>query len=485
MNSIVQEEKIHSLLEETRQQASDPGRVREILAKAKERARLQEVSSQGHSEWVQGLDLSEAAVLLNMDPSQTDLMEELFETALDIKRLIYGNRIVVFAPLYVSNWCSSGCVYCGFRSSNRELPRKILEDEEIVQEVEALQRQGHKRILMLTGDHPKYPFDRFLDALTLASKVRTPPHGEIRRINVEIPSLDKEQFTRLKERNCVGTYTLFQETYHRETYKQMHLWGNKADYQWRLETMDRALTCGLGDVGLGVLFGLYDPRFDVLAMLMHAQHLDKTFGIGPHTISIPRIQPALHTPLSYSPPYPVSDARFRQIVATIRCTVPYTGMILSTRESPDMRRELLHLGVSQISAGSKTAPGGYCASQKEEMSQDGTQFTLSDHRPTAEVIRELIDLGYIPSWCTACYRLGRTGKQFMDIAKKGAIQLFCQPNALLTLAEYLIDYADEGTQSAGWSLIDKEMASMPESARKNNFIKNLERIKKGQRDLYF
>lgn len=477
-SSIISEELIVRYLNCTKKAAKDPGRVREILQNAKARARLEENLPQ--SEYVQGLDLEEAATLLNIDLSQKELLEELFKAALEIKECIYGKRIVVFAPLYISNWCKESCLYCGFRAPNKESKRSLLSDEEIVEEVKALQRQGHKRLLMLTGDHPKYPFEKFLEALEIVSSVKTKPFGEIRRINVEIPALTEAQFKELKRSDKIGTYTLFQETYHRETYKKMHPWGQKSKYDWRLETMDRAQRNGIDDVGIGALFGLYDYRFEVLAMLMHAQHLDKSFGTGPHTVSIPRIQKAQGVSCSVAPPAPVDDASFKKIVAILRCAVPYTGMILSTRESPEMRRELYQLGISQISAGSKTEPGAY--SQKKAA---GMQFSLNDTRPVQEIIKELIELGYIPSWCTACYRLGRTGKKFMEIAKCGRIQDYCQPNALLTLSEYLNDYASAGTKEAGEKLIKEESQSIPTELRKKAFENKMDAIKEQKRDLFF
>lgn len=478
IQKIVKENEILELLKKKKKNSTKCSEIEEILLKAKKKALIQNESQE--SEYVQGLDLEDVATLLSIDASNAPLMRRLFETALEIKQSIYGNRIVLFAPLYISNWCSGSCLYCGFRSSNRTVQRKILEKQEIVEEVKTLQGQGHKRILMLCGDHPKYPFDRFLEDLEIVSSIKTQPHGEIRRINVEIPSLDDEQFKKLKESDKIGTYTLFQETYHKKTFEKMHPRGPKSDYLWRLETMNRAQRNGIDDVGIGVLFGLYDYRFETLALLMHAQYLYKNFGTGPHTISIPRIQAAPHTPCSIAPPYPVDDINFKKIVAILRCAVPYTGIILSTRENPSIRKDLYSLGVSQISAGSKTEPGGY-----NQTNQQGIQFSLNDNRSAEEVIYELIELGYIPSWCTACYRLGRTGKKFMDLAKCGRIQNFCQPNALLTLSEYLMDYANEKTQKIGWNLIESETKKIPSKIKKQAFLRKMEEIKNHVRDLYF
>lgn len=464
MNSI-NEEKINRVLEENENPSDE--KVRRILKKALK---------------LKGLNLEDAASLLNLDSNNKILIKELFDTAFKIKNLIYGNRLVLFAPLYVSNYCSNDCLYCGFRRSNKEMKRRILSDSEIKREVEILEKQGHKRILMLMGeDFKKYSFDDFLRALKIAYSVKS-DRGEIRRINVEIPPLSIEDFKRLKEAK-IGTFTMFQETYHKKTYKKMHPSGRKSDYYWRLEAMDRAHRVGIDDVGIGVLFGLYYYKFEVLALFMHAEHLDKTYGIGPHTISIPRIEPAQNAPIANNPPYLISDDDFKKLVGVIRCAVPYTGMILSTRESPKMRRELFHLGVSQISAGSKTNPGGYNEAKTNPENEE--QFALSDTRPTADVIKDIMKQGFIPSFCTACYRLGRTGKDFMDLAKPGLIQNFCQPNALLTLQEYLKDYADKEAKEIGERLIEKEASKIKNEDVREKFFKKLERIKNGERDLYF
>ncbi len=464
--NIIDEERINKALKENINPPNE--KIRRILKKSLK---------------LKGLDLDDTSSLLSIDSKNKALMEELFTTAFKIKNAIYGNRLVLFAPLYVSNYCSNDCLYCGFRRSNKYMKRKILTEDEIRQEVEFLEKQGHKRILMLMGEAFKeYSFDDFLRAIKTAYSVITKPRGEIRRINVEIPPLSMEQFRKLKEAK-IGTFTMFQETYHKETYEKMHPSGKKKDYYWRLETMDRAQKAGIDDVGIGVLFGLYDYKFEVLALLMHAQHLDKTFGTGPHTISIPRIEPAQNAPVANNIPCPVSDEDFKKLVAVIRCSVPYTGMILSTRESPKIRRELFYLGVSQISAGSKTNPGGYKESKINPENEE--QFALSDTRSTKVVIKDMMKHGFIPSFCTACYRIGRTGKDFMDLAKPGLIQNYCQPNALLTLQEYLGDYADEEAKRIGGDLIEKEMKKIKNKKIKGEFYKKLKRIKNGKRDLYF
>jgi [FeFe] hydrogenase H-cluster radical SAM maturase HydG len=381
----------------------------------------------------------------------------------------------------VSNHCTCNCTYCGYRTTNTSIPRTKLTIAEVEDQIRVLQRMGHKRVLMLTGESPRYPFDEFQAAITAASRVRTGKSGEIRRINVEIPTLSVSDMRRLKATDAVGTYTLFQETYHRESFEKFHPFGPKADYDNRVTVFDRAQIAGLDDVGLGALLGLYDYRFEALAMLQHAQHLDNTYGTGPHTLSFPRIRPATGTPLSEQPPFPIGDRDFKKLVAVLRCAVPYTGMIISTREGQAMRRELLRLGISQISAASSTEVGTY------EKDSDGSagQFSLFDHRPLDAVVDELMKDGYVPSWCTACYRLGRTGEAFMKWAKTGEIHNMCHPNALQTLAEYLIDYAPPKTANLGWEFLAKEMGRITDIARREQTEDRIKRIRDGERDLYF
>ncbi len=432
---------------------------------------------------LKGLNLDDAASLLNTDSNNLAIMNRLFDTAFKIKNLIYGNRLVLFAPLYISNSCTNNCLYCGFRKDNKSMKRRCLTIEEVKEETKTILEQGHKRILMLMGEkYDECSFDYFLECINAAYSVRDSKGSSIRRINIEIAPLRDEEFVRLSEVK-IGTYTVFQETYHKETYKKMHPSGKKADYEWRLSVMDRALKNGLKDVGIGALFGLYDYRFEVLSLLQHAQHLDNTYGIGPHTISIPRIEPAQNAPASIDIPSPVSDQDFRKLVAVIRCALPYTGMILSTRESSNMRSQLFNLGVSQISAGSKTNPGGYKEASTNP-AEDG-QFSLNDNRLTREVITSVIKQGFVPSFCTGCYRLGRVGKDFMDLAKPGLIKLHCLPNALTTLKEYLVDYADEKTKKAGNELIERELNNIPNQKRREKAVEYLRRIEHGERDLYF
>ncbi|NGX34465.1 MAG: 2-iminoacetate synthase [Candidatus Anoxychlamydiales bacterium] len=471
---MIDENKIHFLIEKTKDRAKSNLKVEEILNKAKNAA------LKPSTEFTQTITLEDAATLLNVDSKDESLMQKIFDAALDIKKMIYGNRIVLFAPLYISNYCINSCDYCAFRAENTKIERKILTDDEIVEEVKEIQRQGHKRLVMLMGEHPKYSLDDFIKHIHLVASVKSKPFGSIRRVNIEIPALDIDEFKKLKATNEIGTYILFQESYHRETFEKMHKYGPKSDFDWRLDTMTRALKAGVDDVGIGALFGLYDYRFEVLALLEHARYLDKTFSIGPHTISVPRIKKAENAPSSNNVPYPVNDLDFKKLVAIIRIVVPYTGIILSTRESHQIRKEIYKMGVSQISAGSKTDIGGY----KNKTKKSSSQFSLSDKRPTSEVIYELIEMGFIPSWCTACYRSNRTGKNFMDIAKKGDIQNLCHPNALITFAEYLLDYADEKTKKIGWKLIEKEKNSITNESKKKILEKALEKTKDDKRDLY-
>ena len=457
----------------------DEGRIKRVLVDYRDPSKWKIKGILKKALELKGLELDDVACLLNINSSD---VQELYDTAFKIKNKIYGNRLVIFAPIYVSNYCVNDCLYCGFRGSNKEMKRKILSEAEIRKEVEVLQKQGHKRLLMLMGEaFDKYSFDDFLKALKVVYSVKSSEGGEIRRINVEVPPLNDAEFKKLKEAK-IGTYTMFQETYHRETYEKMHLSGMKKFYDWRLDTMDRALDAGIGDIGIGVLFGLYDYKFEVLALLMHANHLDGKYGIGPHTISVPRIEEALNAPATVDVPNPVSDEEFKKIVAVLRCAVPYTGLILSTRESAKLRKELFQLGVSQISAGSKTKPGGY---SEVENNSDEEQFALSDTRPTPEVIKDMMKKGFISSFCTSCYRKGRIGKSFMELAKPGLIQKYCQPNALLTLKEYLMDYGDEEGKKIGEKLIEKESERIVDNKIKVEFFKKLERIEEGERDLYF
>ncbi len=424
---------------------------------------------------LKGLSMEEASILLNIEDDE--ILDQLFKTAKTVKEKIYGKRIVLFSPLYVSNYCTNNCLYCAFRLANKEMKRRKLSVDEVVEEAGSIISMGHKRILLVAGeDMNQVNLDYIEEVIRKIYELKV-MKGEIRRININIAPLSVEDFKRLKTFN-IGTFQSFQETYHRDTYKVMHPSGLKANYEYRVETMDRAFQAGLDDVGVGVLYGLTDYRFEVLAQLAHAEYLDKTYGTGPHTISIPRIEPAAGSEIAEHPPHAVSDKDFRKIVAVLRLSVPYTGIILTTRERADFRSKVLELGVSQMSAGSKTNPGGY----HEEDSTE--QFQVGDHRSLDEVIRELSETGYLPSFCTSCYRLGRVGKDFMDLAKPGLIQKFCQPNAILTFKEFLEDYASEETKAAGQKCIERHISEIPDVRVKERLHKQLEKIHAGERDIY-
>ena len=440
----------------------DDGRIREVLQKARE---------------LKGLDMADVAALCHI--AAPEQIEELFATARRVKEEIYGHRMVLFAPLYISNVCGNECTYCAFRASNKALKRTALDMEGIKRDTAELVRQGHKRLLLVAGEGYSAAnggFRYVLDAIAAVYDV-TDASGNIRRLNVNLAPFDVDEFRQLKQAG-IGTYQLFQETYHRPTYAAVHTVGKKRDYDWRATALDRAMHAGIDDVGMGVLFGLHDWRFELLSLMQHIAHLEEVFGVGCHTISVPRIEPADGSNLSLAPPAPVSDLDFKKIIAILRLAVPYTGLILSTRESAAIRRECYALGVSQISAGSRTNPGGYSG----EESAAG-QFQLGDHRSLDEVVHELSTMGFIPSFCTACYRLGRTGQDFMDLAKPGLIKLKCDPNAVTTFQEYLIDYASESARCDGERAIDGELSGMSAKARKTS-ERMLARIRDGRRDVY-
>lgn len=425
-----------------------------------------------------GLSLEETAVLLQNDDPET--LQKIFAAAGAVKERIYGRRLVLFAPLYTTNECVNNCLYCAFRQGNKELVRKTLTLEEIKDEVAAIEALGHKRILLVAGEDPRHAGIARLEEIIAAIYEVRNGGGEIRRVNVNVAPLSLEDFKRLK-RTKIGTYQIFQETYHRSTYFMVHPSGPKEDYDYRLTAMDRAMSAGIDDVGIGILFGLYDYRFEVLGLLAHAEHLEKEFGVGPHTISVPRLEPAFGAPIASYPPYPVYDIQFKKLVAILRLAVPYTGMILTTRETAEMRNELLGLGISQISAGSRTNPGGYVDQKKN----DAAQFFIGDDRSTAEVIADVVRFGYIPSFCTACYRTGRTGESFMEFAKPGEVQGFCLPNALLTFQEYLLDYSKNGLREAGEKVIADQLKLIANDKIRDNTAKKLADLRAGKRDLYF
>lgn len=430
----------------------------------------------------QGLTHREAAVLLELDDDET--LEKMFKIAREIKEEIYGKRIVIFAPLYLSNYCVNNCKYCGYKCSNN-IGRHQLTQEELREEVRALEAMGHKRLLLEAGeDDEKCPIDYILECIKTIYDEKF-ENGAIRRVNVDIAATTAENYKKLKDAK-IGTYILFQETYHKPTYLDMHR-GPKHNYEWHTEAMDRAmLGGGIDDVGIGPLYGLYDYHYETVALLMHAEHLEAVTGVGPHTISVPRLLPAEGVDYN-SFPYLVNDKDFKKIVATIRLAVPYTGMILSTRESVDFRKELLEVGISQMSAGSSVGVGGYAKRARVDESgmEEKPQFNLADHRKPIDVIKGLVRDGYIPSYCTACYREGRTGDRFMPLAKSGQIKNCCLPNALLTFEEYLKDYADDELRQMGQKMIDREILTVPDERQRARAVAYLRRIREGESDLRF
>lgn len=426
-----------------------------------------------------GLSHREASVLLACE--LPDKNEEIFTLANQIKNDFYGNRIVLFAPLYLSNYCVNGCVYCPYHRKNKHIPRKKMTQEEIRREVIALQDMGHKRLAIEAGEDPvNNPIEYILESINTIYSIKH-KNGAIRRVNVNIAATTIENYKKLKAAG-IGTYVLFQETYHKEHYEKLHPTGPKHDYAFHTEAMDRAMLGGIDDVGLGVLFGLEKYKYEFAGLLMHAEHLEAVFGVGPHTISVPRIRPADDIdPSTFS--NAISDDIFAKIVACIRVSVPYTGMIVSTRESKATRERVLHLGVSQISGGSKTSVGGYADPEPED---EGTaQFDVSDRRTLDEVVKWLMELGYVPSFCTACYREGRTGDRFMRLCKSGKIQYCCHPNALMTLKEYLEDYASPETKAVGEALIQSEMKTIPSEKIRQITAENMVKISQGMRDFRF
>lgn len=443
---------------------NNPQLVDQVLNKARER---------------KGLNHREAMILLDCDIPEKN--REIFELAEQIKKDYYGNRIVMFAPLYLSNYCVNGCVYCPYHAKNKHIPRRKLTQEEVAREVVALQDMGHKRLAIEAGEDPvNNPIEYILECIRTIYGIKH-KNGAIRRVNVNIAATTVENYRKLKEAG-IGTYILFQETYHKESYEQLHPTGPKHNYAWHTEAMDRAMEGGIDDVGLGVLFGLERYKYEFAGLLMHAEHLEAVHGVGPHTISVPRIRAADDIdPASFA--NGIDDDTFAKIVACIRIAVPYTGMIVSTRESQKCRERVLHLGISQISGGSKTSVGGYAEPEPEE--ENSAQFDVSDTRTLDEVINWLMTMGYIPSFCTACYREGRTGDRFMALCKSKQIQNCCHPNALMTLKEYLVDYASPATRELGLELIKKELCSIPREKVRDIVVERLEKIENGERDFRF
>lgn len=461
---FISHEEILECLEYGQQNKTNRELIEQIIEKAKLR---------------KGLSHREAIVLL--DCELEDLNQEICKLAEQIKKDFYGNRIVMFAPLYLSNYCINGCEYCPYHAKNKHIARKKLTQEEIVKEVMALQDMGHKRLALEAGEDPKNnPIEYILECIKTIYGIKH-KNGAIRRVNVNIAATTVEEYRMLKEAG-IGTYILFQETYHKENYERLHPTGPKHDYAYHTEAHDRAMDGGIDDVGLGVLFGLNNYRYDFTGILMHAEHLEAFKGVGPHTISVPRLRRADDIdPDTYDDG--IDDDTFAKIVACIRIAVPYTGMIVSTRESQACREKVLRLGVSQISGGSKTSVGGYAEPEPEE--ENSAQFDVSDNRSLDEVVKWLMDMGYIPSFCTACYREGRTGDRFMTLLKSGQIVNCCQPNALMTLKEYLEDYASEATKEVGDKLIRKELDVITNPIVKEKVIEYLDNIHEGKRDFRF
>ncbi len=466
-DDFINDKLILQLLHEAKTKAHDKKLVNNIIAKA----------SQYH-----GLSASEVAILLEV--TDTDILESMYSVATDIKQNIYGTRIVLFAPLYISSHCINDCSYCGYRSSNDSQVRRHLSMAEIKQEVEIIQSLGHKRLVVEAGeDNANCSIDYVVDTIKEIYNVKN-KNGSIRRVNINVAATTIDEYRKLKQAD-IGTYILFQETYHRPTYEILHPAGPKKDYNWHTTAMDRAMQAGIDDVGIGVLYGLYDYKYDTISMFLHAEHLEKTFGVGPHTISVPRLRPADSINLETFP-HLVNDEDFKKIIAIIRLAVPYTGLILSTREHPELRDQLLTYGVSQISAGSCTGVGGYQQTKEDSAVTKGAmQFETGDNRSPDEIISMLCEKNFIPSYCTACYRQGRTGDRFMSLAKSGEIQNVCLPNALLTFKEYLLDYGDDSLKSVGEAMIAKNLDSIPQESVRAETIKRLKEIEDGARDLYF
>jgi 2-iminoacetate synthase len=459
---FIDDAKINALLDST---VEDAGRVREIIAKSMRK---------------EALTVEETAALLKAE--SPELVEEIFEAARQLKKDVYGNRIVLFAPLYIGNYCINDCKYCAFRRSLRTTVRKTLSPEETIAQVEALEDTGHKRLILVFGEHPDYTPEFIADTVRQVYAVKR-GRGEIRRVNINAAPLDHEGYKIVKD-SGIGTYQIFQETYHHETYKKYHpAETHKGDYLWRLDGLSRAFESGCDDMGIGALFGLYDWRFEVLGLVTHSVHLQEKYNVGPHTISFPRIRPAHGIDLNEE--YQVSDYDFKRLVAILRLAVPYTGLILTAREPADVRREVMQFGVSQIDAGTRLELGGYSEKKKEEQELNREQFSIGDVRSLDETMQELIKDGYIPSFCTSCYRLGRTGEHFMEYAIPGFINRFCTPNALLTLCEYLEDYASEETKKSGYQLIEDEIRGVEDEKIKIKLRERIDKIKTGERDLYF
>ncbi|MDK0763520.1 [FeFe] hydrogenase H-cluster radical SAM maturase HydG [Clostridium perfringens] len=461
---FIKDDEINSLIAKGKELVSDKELVREIVEKSKS---------------AEGLTPEETAVLLNLEDKE--LIEEMFKAARQVKEKLYGKRLVVFAPLYVSNYCVNNCTYCGYKYCNDELKRKKLNKEQLIEEVKVLESLGHKRIALEAGEDPvNAPLDYILDCIKSIYSIKF-DNGSIRRINVNIAATTVENYKRLKDAE-IGTYILFQETYHKPTYERLHVSGPKHNYNYHTTAMHRAREAGIDDIGMGVLYGLYDYKYETLAMLMHAMDLEETTGVGPHTLSVPRIRPAENVSLE-NYPYLVDDEDFKKIVAILRLAVPYAGLILSTREEPGLRDEIIALGVSQVSTGSCTGVGGYSESYVDP--EEKPQFEVGDHRSPVEMIESLMEAGYIPSYCTACYREGRTGERFMEIVKSGELYKICEANALITLKEFIDDYGTDRTREIGDKLIKKSIDEIDNESFRKSVKEKINKISKGTRDLRF
>lgn len=471
---FIDDTEIRETLEYAEKNKNNHELIEQILAKAAPK-------KTGRGVECSGLSHREASVLLACDDPK--VIEKIYALAHEIKEAFYGDRIVMFAPLYLSNYCVNNCVYCPYHFKNKEIPRKKLTQDEVRDEVIALQDMGHKRLAIEAGEDPvNNPIEYILDCIKTIYSIKH-KNGAIRRVNVNIAATTVENYKKLKDAG-IGTYILFQETYHKDSYEKLHPTGPKHDYAYHTEAMDRAMDGGIDDVGLGVLFGLDMYKYEFAGILMHAEHLEAVHGVGPHTISVPRVKRASDIDPNVFD-NSIDDDTFAKIIACIRIAVPYTGMIISTRENETCRDKVMGLGISQISGGSRTSVGGYAGYSPEERPHDTEQFNVSDQRTLDEVVKWLMEKGYIPSFCTACYREGRTGDRFMALCKVGQIQNCCHPNALLTLQEYLTDYATEETQKIGEALIDREILNVPDPKRREKALSYLARIRNGERDFRF
>lgn len=460
--SFINEKLINELLVEKAETTDEEFEL--VMAKAERQERL---------------SLSDTALLLNITDDKK--IKKIFDLAKSIKERVYGNRVVLFAPFYLGNKCTNLCTYCGFKATNEDTLRKTLNLDEEEKEIEALIDEGHKRLIMVYGTHPDYSAQYIADTVKKAYTVKK-GNGEIRRVNINACPLNIEDYKIVKDAG-IGTYQIFQETYHEKTYKKVHIAGEKSNFKWRLFGLSRAMEAGIDDVGIGALFGLYKWKFEVMGLMQHVEHLESEYGVGPHTISFPRLNEA--NGAVKDPEYLVGDAELKRIIAILRLAVPYTGLILTARENPELRRECMELGVSQIDAGTQIELQGY-SKHKKDQNLKAEQFKIGDSRSLDEVMRELMANGFTPSFCTACYRLGRTGEHFMEFSKPGFIHNFCTPNAVVTLAEYLEDYASKETKEVGYNLIEKEIgkSTLGEKTKKT-LLEKLDKIRNGERDLYY